>query len=189
MKRPTVSLKESLVAGLVLLGIVVGLQRAVADDAIQCPSGGQEFDQLATVDGVTFEVSAGSLTMTNTTTSDLATVSWCAEGEQELTAGSTISGVMTTTIPGGESRSSSFDHDIVRFIVYSVVHQDSGGPGPPPRPGNGGGGRDHDTTDGGGDRNRVSGNSATPSNGPGSGGTGALAPPPPVIAKQPSVTG
>ena len=194
MKRPTGSLKESLVAGLVMLALVVGLQRAVADEAVHCPSGGQKFDQSGTVDGVSFEVSGSSLTMTNTTSSEVATVSWCAEGEEELSNGSKISGVMSTSIPGGQSRSSSFDQDISHFVIYSVVHRDSGGPGPPPGNGNGGDDDGNERGDDGGDGNGAGsdakgGVGSTPSKGGGPGGSSAVAPSPPAIVGQPSVTG
>jgi hypothetical protein len=193
MKGPTGSFKESLVAGLVMLALVVGLQSAVADEAVQCPSGGEKFDQSGNVDGVSFEASGSSLTMTNTTTSEMATVLWCAEGEEELSNGSKISGVVSTSIPGGQSRSSSFEHDISHFIIYGVEHQESGGPQPPPGNGNGGGGDGDGGGDGGGD------NGGAPSKGggrPGASGAaapppavGAVAPPPPAIVDQPTVTG
>jgi hypothetical protein len=186
MKGPRGSFKESLVAGLVMLALAVGLQRAVADEAVQCPSGGQKFDQSGTVDGVSFEASGSSLTMTNTTTSEMVSVSWCAEGEEELSNGSKISGVLSTLIPRGQSRSSSFDHDISHFVVYSVLHLDSGGPGPPPGNGDGGGG---DGNGGGSDKNGGGDDGGTPSKGGGSGRSGALAPPPPAIVSKPSVTG
>jgi hypothetical protein len=186
MKGPRGSFKESLIAGLVMLVLVVGLQRAVADEAVQCPSGGQKFDQSGTVDGVSFEASGSSLTMTNTTTSEMVSVSWCAEGEEELSNGSNISGVMSTSIPREQSRSSSFDHDISHFVVYSVLHLDSGGPGPPPGNDDGGGG---DGNGGSSDGNGRGDDRGSPSKGGGSGGSGALAPPPPAIVSQPSVTG
>lgn len=192
MTRTTVSPQKSLVAGLVMLGLVVGLQRAVAQ-AVQCPAGGQQFTTSGTVDGVSFQVSGGTLTMTNTTTSDMATVSWCAEGKEEFSNGSKISGLMSTSIPGGQSQSSFFDKDLNHFVVYSVEHVDSGGHGPPPRPGKGnGGGGDGDG--GGGDggsggTQSTGGSGGTLSTGGGAGGSGAVAPPPPVIVNEPTVTG
>ncbi len=193
MKVTTAS-PHSLVAGLVMLGLVIGLQGAVADEADQCPSGGQEFFPSGTVDGLSFQASGSSLTMTNTTTSEMATVSWCAEGNGNLSNGSNSSGVMSTGIPGGESRSSSFDEDISRFVIYSVEHREGGGHRPPPRPGSGGGG-DGDGADRGGDGDvggsgaAGAGGAGTPSTVGGPGGTTAVAPPPPAIPAQPSVTG
>jgi hypothetical protein len=183
MKGRTGSPQNSLIAGLVMLGLVVGLQSAVADETLPCPAGGQKFDQSGTVDGVSFQASGNSLTMTNTTTSEMATVSWCAEGTGNPSNGGSFSDVMSTSIPGGESRSSSVDQEIGHFVVYSVVHQDSGGPGPPP--GNGGGGDGNGgSSDGGGGDDR-----GTRSKSGRSGGSRALAPPPPGIVSQPSVTG
>lgn len=180
----------SLVAGLLLLGLVLGLQSAVAQETDQCPSGGQEFFPSGAVDGVSFQASASSLTMTNTTTSEMATVSWCAEGSGNLSNGSNISGVMSTDIPGGESQSSTFDGDITRFVVYGVEHREGGGHRPPPRPGTGGGG-DGDVGGEGGGGSSGGGSSAggAPPIGGGSGGPGAVAPPPAAIPAQPTVTG
>ena len=124
--------------------------------------------------------------MTNTTLSEEVTVLWCAEGEEELSNGSKISGVLSTSIPGGQSRSSSFDQDISHFVVYSVEHRDSGGPRPPPGNGNGGGG---DGNGGSSDGNGGGGNSGAPSKGGSPGGSGAVASSPPAIVGQPSVTG
>jgi hypothetical protein len=188
MKGTTSSPQKSLVAGLIMMGLVVGLQSAVAQEAVHCPSGGQQFTQSGTVDGVSFQASGTSLTMTNTTTSETVTVSWCAEGEEELSNGSNISGVSSTSILGGQSRSTSFDNDISLFVIYSVEHQGSGGPQPPPGNGGGGDGGDGDGGDG-----------RAPSKGRGTGASGAsaappptigaVAPPPPTIVDQPSVTG
>ena len=199
MKVTTAS-PYSLVAGLVMLGLVVGLQGAVAQEANQCPPGGQEFFQSGTVDGVSFEASGSSLTLANTTTSEMATVSWCAEGTEEFSNGSKSSGVMSTSIPGGESKSAFFDQDISRFVVYGVEHRDSGGPRPPPRPRSGDGddggdgrdGGDRSGGGGGGGGSGASGASAasqTPSNAGVPAGSGAVAPPPPAIVGQPTVTG
>ncbi len=188
MKVTTAS-PHSLLAALVMLGLVVGLQSAVAQEADQCPSGGQEFFPSGTVDGVSFQASGNSLTMTNTTTSEMATVSWCAEGNGNLSNGSNISGVMSTGIPGGESRSSTFDEDITRFVVYGVEHREGGGHRPPPRPGGGGGGEDVGGDGGGGSGGGSGGGGGAPPIGSGSGGSGAVAPPPAAIPAQPTVTG
>ena len=191
MERATASPQKFLLTGLVMLGLFAGLQSAVAGEGDHCPSGGQTFGQSGTVDGVSFQASGRSLTMTNTTTSEIATVSWCAEGKKELSNGSNISGVMSTGIPGGQSWSSSFDQDISQFVIYSVVHQDSGGPGPPP-PGNGnGGGGDGDGGHSGGSPPKGGGPAASSAPAPAAPpqATGAIAPPPPTIVDQPTVTG
>lgn len=193
--KVTATSPKSLAAGLVVLGLVLGLQSAVAGQVDQCPSGGQEFFPSGSVDGVSFQASGSSLMMTNTTTSEMATVSWCAEGNGNLSNGSNTSGVITTGIPGGQSQSSSFDEDITRFFVYSVEHRDSGGPRPPPGNGNGGGG-DGDRGDGSERGDGIAaggagggGSGGTPPTGAGSGGSGAIATPPPAIPAGPTVTG
>ena len=211
--KVTAGSPHSLVAGLVMLGLVVGLQAAVADEADQCPSGGQELSGSGTVDGVSFLASGSSLTMTNTTTSEMANVSWCAEGSGNLSNGSNSSGVNSTSIPGGASWSSSFDQDISRFVVYSVKHRSSGGIEPSPGNGNGGGGDgggsdgggsdggDGGGSDGGGSDGGASnsggassgsssgGSGGTPSTAGAPGGSGTFAPPPAAIPAQPTVTG
>jgi hypothetical protein len=189
MRVSTSSPQNSLVAGLVTLGLVVGLQSALADEADQCPPGGQTFNQSGTVDGVTLQASGSSLTMTNTTTSDIVTVSWCAEGNEELSNGSKISGVMSTSIPGGQSRSTSFDNAISLFVIYSVEHQGSGGPGPPPGNGGGGDGGDGGGDDDGGATSKGGGPGASDASAPPPPAIAAVAPPPPTIVEQPSVTG
>ncbi len=170
MKRRSASHKKLLVAGLLMLGLLVGLQSAVADEGVQCPSGGQKFNRSGSVNGVSFQTSGSTLTMTNTT-SGTVTVSWCAKGGEKFSNGSKISGVRSTTIPAGQSRSSSFNQDVSNFVVYSVNGQNGNGGNPPPGNGNGGGGG------GGGD------------DGNGGGPGGPFAPPAPAIAGQPAVTG
>ncbi len=166
-----------------------GVQSAVAQEAEQCPSGGQEFFPSGTVDGVSFQASGSSLTMTNTTTSEMATVSWCAEGSGNLSNGSNTSGVMSSGIPGGESWSTSFDDDVSRLVIYGVEHQASGGHRPPPRPGSGGGGDGDVGGEGGGGSGGGGGGGGTPPTGNGPGAPGAVAPPPAAIPAQPTVTG
>lgn len=170
MKPRSASHKKSLVAGFIVLGLFVGLQNAVADEGVQCPSGGQKFNRSGSVNGVSFQASGGTLSMTNTT-SGTVTVSWCAKGGEKFSNGSKISGVRSTTIPAGQSRSSSFNQDVSNFVVYSVDGQNGNGGNPPPGNGNGGGGG------GGGD------------NGNGGGPGGPFAPPASAIAGQPAVTG
>ncbi|HEX2267348.1 MAG TPA: hypothetical protein VHI97_03975 [Actinomycetota bacterium] len=159
-----------MVGGLITLGLLVGLQSAVAGQGVQCPSGGQKFNRSGSVNGVTFQASGSTLTMTNTT-SGTVTVSWCAKGGSKFSNGSFTSGVRSTTIPAGQSRSASFNQDVSNFVVYSVDGQNGNGGNPPPENGNGGGGG------GGGD------------NGNGGGPGGPLAPPAPAIVGQPAVTG
>ncbi len=182
MNRRTDSPQKSLIAGLVMVGLVLGLQSAVAQEAVPCPAGGQRFSQSADFGAVMFQASGNSFTMTNTTTDEKATVSWCAEGIGNPSNGGSISGVMSTNIPVGQSRSFSFDQEIGEFVIYSVVTY--GGIQPPP--GNGNGGRDDggDRSDGG-----DAGNAAAPPKGGSPGGSGVAAPPPPAIVGQPSVTG
>jgi len=182
MKGRTGSPQNSLIAGLVMLGLVVGLQSAVAGAADPCPAGGEKFNQSATFGGVSFQASGNSLTMTNTTTDETATVSWCAEGAGNPSNGGSLSGVMSTTIPAGESRSFSFDQAIGDFVIYSVVT--SGGIRPPPGIGNGRGDDRGDGSDGG-----DVGNAGAPPKGGSPGASGTVAPPPSAIVSQPSVTG
>jgi hypothetical protein len=158
------------ISGVIAIGLLTGLQHAIAQpQGLHCPSGGQKFSSSGSVGGVNFQASGNTLTMTNTT-SGTVTGTWCAKGGSNFSNGGYTSGVRSTSIPAGQSRSASFNQGISHFVVYAA--EGSGGNGgnppppgpPPPPPGNGGGG-------GGG--------------GPGS----PLAPPAQAVEGQPAVTG
>ncbi len=171
MNGGTTLRNSPVLVGLVALALIVGVQSAGAQ-AEHCPGGGQK--NPGSIGGVSFSRSGSTLTMTNNT-SGTVTVTWCAKGGEKFSNGSHISGVRSTTIPAGQSRSASFNQDVSYFVIYDVEGSNGNGgqppppPGPPPPP-------------------------PPPPNGepgipPGPGGGPGVAAPAPAIPGQPTVTG
>ncbi|HEX2089995.1 MAG TPA: hypothetical protein VHI54_08755 [Actinomycetota bacterium] len=159
------------ISGVVAIGLLTGFQHAVAQpEGLHCPSGGQKFSSSGSVGGVNFQASGNTLTMTNTT-SGTVTVTWCAKGGSKFWNGGYTSGVRSTSIPAGQSRSASFNQGVSYFVVYGADGE-GGNPPPPPPPPNGNGGNPPDNGGGGG-------------GGPGS----PLAPPAEALEGEPAVTG
>ncbi len=172
MKEAATAFRKSTVVILVTVGLALGLQSAVSGQGVQCPAGGQKFNRSGSVGGVNFQASGTTLSMTNTT-GGTVTVTWCAKGGEKFSNGSHISGVRSTTIPAGQTRSSSFNQDVSNFVVYSVQGGGGGGgpppPPPPPPPPNG--------------------EPGIPPSPPGGGPGEPFAGPAPAIPGEPSVTG
>ena len=141
-------------SSLLAIGLLTGFQNALAQGGVHCPSGGQKFNNSGSVEGVNFQASGSTLTMTNTT-SETVTVTWCAKGGSKFSNGGYNSGLRSTSLSPGQSASVSFGQDISHFVVYDVV----------PKPGNGGGG-------GGGGGGNGNGNGNGGGGGGGGGGNG-----------------
>ncbi len=169
------------IAGVLALGMVMGMQTALGQQPpdLHCPDhetntkiSGNPATQ--TVDGVQVTIAGDDVTFTNTNPNSVV-VTWCAKGGQNFDDGDQTSGVRTTTLSVGQTRSFDFDQDVSYVVIYSVVEGGGNGGGPP---GNGNGGNGGGGGGGGGD-----------GDGDGGGGGGEGAAPAGVIEEQPTVTG